>query len=287
MKIVIPKLLVDALKAGSVVPFVGAGLSRAADSKMPAWNELLETLLNECRILPGINRSVIRELEALFGAADLEELAERIRVSLPPSVYIGQLESIFNGTADTRDLRFHREVVRIKTNVVVTTNYDRLLEHSFARGVKRSPEVIRHDQASLALRRLRRPLATRGPLIYKLHGDTSEPSSIVLTRRDFANILFGSDDAKRFMSTLVSSKTLLFIGYSLRDRDINNHLEEYQTLLKGVADPHYMLVDVSRGPIDGARIRSQFGVVVIEYRGGPGGAGLLSALRQLADVSQS
>lgn len=277
----IPEPLLKSLRSGTTVPFIGAGVSRAANPLLPSWQLLVESLIENCRKDKKLSPAVRRELDSLMSAGDLEEAAERSRSLLPPSTYSSLLESAFGSTADTRDLRFHREILKIRTDLVVTTNYDRLLKHSYAIGLRRSPEVIRHDQAQIGLRRLRRSEIGKGPLIVKLHGDIAVPESIVLTRSDYSRLLFDSPLTHRLLAALTTTRTMLFLGYSLRDRDLNQHLEGYKQLLQGSAEPHYALVSSNNVTANQVKFREQFGVETIVYQSRGDGSGLLSALRQL------
>jgi SIR2-like domain len=278
----IPEPLLRSIRSGTTVPFIGAGVSRAANPLIPSWQILIECLLENCRKDKALSPSIRRELDSLISAGDLEEAAERSRSLMLPSTYSSLLETAFGSNADTRDLRFHREILKIPTDIVVTTNYDRLLEHSFAIGLRRSPEVIRHDQAQIGLRRLRRPTTGKeGPLIVKLHGDIAVPESIVLTRSDYSRLLFDNPLTHRLLAALTTTRTLLFLGYSLRDRDLNQHLEGYKQLLKDSAEPHYALVSSNNASANQAKFREQFGVETIIYQSRGDGSGLLSALRQL------
>lgn len=89
----------------------------------------------------------------------------------------------------------------------------------------------------------------------KIHGDISTPHDIVLTKTDYDNyfqkrpavstLLKGNAHDHNFFNTqkgLLLNRTFLFVGYSLRDLNLQIILNEVSSLLKDAKRPAYAVV---------------------------------------------
>jgi hypothetical protein len=251
----------------------------------PSWSELLAQLLTE-----GVRRRYVSEseeerLSSLAHSHRLDELAAELARALPRSVFVGTLERLFDGDTRTADLAAHGAIVSLGSSVFLTTNYDRLLEHAIARTLGRSPAVFTHLSADNFLRRLSKPLHRTKPLVLKVHGDITDPGSIVIARDDYSRILHDNKALHSAMTVILASRTLLFLGYSLRDRDLLHWLEAQNTLVKQSGAPHYMLVDPEHDTVSNARgLLDTYGVEIVEFPWRSRPSGLRDAMASLASV---
>lgn len=129
--------------------------------------------------------------------------------------------------------------------LIVTTNYDRLMERALEeRGYKKGKGyrvVIQPIEGfnPKAQKKLEKEFATyRGIVLYKIHGSFAEEgnqdmSSLVVTEEDYIEFLLSVLTPKIGVPNLIKSKlvgsTLLFLGYSLEDWD-------FRTLFKGLIE---------------------------------------------------
>jgi hypothetical protein len=279
-----PIRLRESLASGKLVPFVGAGVSMHASS-LPSWSELLEQLLSEGVGRRFIDQNEEQRLRQLKQSQRLDELATELVRALPKSLFVGTLERLFDRDAQTADLTAHGAIVSLGPSMVLTTNYDRLLEHAIARIIGRSPAVFTHLSADNFLRRLNGPLSQKRPLVLKLHGDITDPSSIVISRNDYSRILHDNKALHAAMSVVLATRTLLFLGYSLRDRDLLHWLEAQAALVKQSGSPHYMLVDPEKDTASNARdLLDTYGVEVVEFPWRRSASGLKDALASLSNT---
>src|SRR5262245_15538481 len=113
----IPPRLLDSIREGLCVPFVGAGLSKAV-ADLPTWRALMERMI--ARLRSESPESAQKALEEL--AADkLLDCAEIIRGKLNdfPSALRAELSPV-----GPRNAAFLDAVLRISPSLIVTTNYD-------------------------------------------------------------------------------------------------------------------------------------------------------------------
>jgi len=104
------------------------------------------------------------------------------------------------------------------------------------------------------------------PVFVRLHGSTDVVSEIILTRTDYARVARDGREVFDILRALALTSTILFIGYSLDDPDI-------QLVMQAISRPgsspeaHFML---TRKPPSASRIevfKESFGVSVLSYTG--------------------
>lgn len=184
-----------------VVIFAGAGLSLYAG--YPNGNKLRDLLWES---LPQSGKIQI-------------DMAQNL-MSLSQNVYdlyggrnhlITTLKDIFLKKPKSNDT--HELISKLPHfRTIITTNYDTLFEQSY----RENAQVFLND-VDLAY-------AEKSKVqIFKIHGDLSDPDSIILTNNDYNNF-FKNDSENKVLWTSVrekiSSKSILFIGYSLEDANI-------------------------------------------------------------------
>lgn len=193
----IPDKLIDAASDGSLVLFIGAGVSLNQPSGLPLFGGLAERLAN----LQGVafDKSVPPDafVGRLCDAAPVVREQARAIISAPLS----------------RPNGGHRAIVRLaKASAVfriVTTNYD---EHLNKAATDAGIEVgdVYHGPAV--------PLGRDFTGVVYLHGRASRPASeMVLTDDDFGRAYLTDGWARSFVQDLFMNRTVLFVGYSHGD----------------------------------------------------------------------
>jgi hypothetical protein len=192
----IPQELLDDILKGECVLFLGAGISM--ESGMPSSGQLVSAL-GEDPGRVGLPEAAGRYERAqgrrALGKRIKEEFDNARRFWRPGSLhFIANIEPL--------------------TSLIVTTNWDTLLEEALkAEGI--TPLVIRQPE-ELTL------MASADHVLVKLHGDINEPLSLIITERDYAlkrkewlePVGFGA-----LLSNLITTKTLIFVGYSMTDEN--------------------------------------------------------------------
>ncbi|HLT36165.1 MAG TPA: SIR2 family protein [Enhygromyxa sp.] len=227
---VCPRHLSEEIVAGNCVAFVGAGFSAAA--RLPAWTELLRELAGE--VGESLRRAIEGALDRDTGAdgrylaAQLLEdglgrarLVERLRERL-----VVPREQL--GPTMVRRLQILR---RIPFRAILTTNFDNML----------AGEVASRDTYVAALRPQRHRWWERhfwvdheGPPVLEIHGDLSladAEQQLVLTRRDYRRRLYQDPGYQTFLRTVLSTRTVLYLGFSFTDAYLNELRSEILHLL--------------------------------------------------------
>lgn len=205
-----------ALREGYASIFAGAGLSRS--SGFVNWKELLREIAED------INLNVDKE-------SDLIALAQYYCNERGGRADINQtIINKFNQETS------HNENIACLTRLPIatywTTNYDALLEESLKLNNKKVDVKIHTTNLSTTL-------PQRDAVVYKMHGDISDPANAVISKDDYE-----SYDLKReLFSTALKgdlvSKTFLFIGFSFQDPNLEYILSRIRVLLGKNQRSHY------------------------------------------------
>jgi len=211
MPIPVPASLIRHLKEQRCVVFVGAGLSAAAG--LPGWKDLLGSMITDIENEVVTDGSTA-ELHSMMDAGKLLEVADHCRQQLGERRYQELLgEKLRGGSGDIPEL--HRLLTQLPFSAVVTTNYDKLLERAYARFRGELPKVVTsRDRESLGSL-----LFSGGFFILKAHGDIDDAASLVLTARDYREIIHTNSAFDGLFAALLMTRSLLFIGYSMNDPD--------------------------------------------------------------------
>lgn len=237
----VPKLI-EAKKQGRLAPLVGAGLSLGSDvgGNFPPWPALPGRLLDACDDGPLVwnddkDRETLRERILHRGHTTLAELLvdlDLIKDKLGVH-YRDALTAIFR-PPDAAPGAAHRAVLGLGTRLVLTTNYDRLLED--AESPSRPAYTWKQaDQALADIRSGRRAL-------FKVHGTAEDETSVVLTASEYARAHADPRYAK-VMDHVLLDHALLFVGYGMADpNDLDLFLADHAAQLRSSASIHYALL---------------------------------------------
>lgn len=189
----------EEIEADNAAIFAGAGLSRAAG--FVDWKLLLKS------VALSLDLDVEKEtnLVALAQYYCNARLGSRGRINK-------LLLDKFARDAEITDN--HRILARLPISTYWTTNYDRLIERSLEDAGKRPDVKYSVDQLALTV-------PHRDAVVYKMHGDISEPSKTVLIKDDYEKYHMSRSAFITALTGDLVSKTFLFLGFSFSDPNID------------------------------------------------------------------
>jgi hypothetical protein len=247
--------ITDSIRAGRCVPFLGAGVNVSTDAYrgLPLGGEvarrLLGKLVNEQP--PSVQELVRVESGPLLSdhkhllrvaAQDLARVALHIQLKGGNPRLLELLGEIL-ADRDCEPSPLLRVLARLPVRLIVTTNYDRLMERAFVgedQPALPAPLVIvqpidgfSRKQQSMWTRKLSeygaaecRPRRVVEPaLLYKIHGSLDDGSGeVIISEQDYIDFLtvLGSESkggVPPLISAMVQDSSLLFLGYGLEDWD--------------------------------------------------------------------
>lgn len=154
----------------------------------------------------------------------------------------------------------HKIILEIDPKIVITTNYDEIYDHYCQSGHAESGYNICKYYDRFAVENIR----SRIRLIIKAHGCVSDATKIVLSRSSYYTAKRDYPGFYQVLDALFLTHTLLFIGASLTDPDIQLVLEN-ANLSTPSAHPHYALVEKTRYESIKSAIKKTHNVELIEY----------------------
>lgn len=226
------KLIRDGLASGRVIPFLGAGASLSArpanvewkspkDNYLPSGWELAK-YLDDRSGYPSGDADLLRIAQYYDGVAGRGGLDEELR-------------EIFSRRYEPGDV--HNYLAEFASPLIVTTNYDTLIEDAFDRKGKAYNVVVYKMATPLAYVKKAGTAAWESvdpqrlalnlrdsPTIFKMHGssirEAPDEDSYVITEDDYIDFLSrmsGQTAVPAIFGEPFRKSHFLFLGYGLRD----------------------------------------------------------------------
>ena len=260
----LPAQLVASASRGDLVFLIGAGLSRQSDPEMPSWATLLERLVERAASSGRVTGEERAELLELVASGSYLSVAEQVRSALPSDTFRSEIESEFDRPFVMSEV--YELLWALDPSIVLTTNYDRFLEHSFSALRGKAVRVIDYTQADRLQRLLQgNSLSGIDPAVVHLHGSVEDPESIILSEKDYRRLLYEEPGYRLVLSALFITKTVLMVGFSVDDYELRILLEMLRQSLKGGNAPDFALMAANSQSVQAKRLRDDFGVEVIGY----------------------
>lgn len=240
------------------IVFIGSGMSKRYLRNSPTWTDLLEeywnrlnqpqnfysylrTINNEYKDTPQdqldflTNTKVGTEIERLFndsffnGQVSVSHLTIKEAQQNHVSPFKYDLANRFKSTdirddIDLEEFELFNTLLQ-KSRIIVTTNYDSLVEDTIANNSSQKPKIYIGNSGFF-------DESSEGwSEIYKIHGSSTSPSSIMINQADYDeydknSILISA----KILSSMIDSP-IVFLGYSLTDRDIRKLLTDFSKQL--------------------------------------------------------
>ncbi|GAA0744693.1 SIR2 family protein [Gaetbulibacter jejuensis] len=242
----IPPELIDSIKNGKCILFVGAGLSakikRTNRKQLPLWGAFLSELLEWAKSKNAMFWNGPDEIEEIIKKGNYLLAAQELQECVTLGEFSEFLNSVFRDL-DVKPSETHKNIFKIPFRALLTTNYDNLLEGAYA--LTHSGQVpIKFTQEDLNT--ISSPLRSEEFFIFKIHGDVDRPESIILGSRSYNQILFRTPEYIHFLETLFTTHTVLFVGFSGEDVDFDFVINRLSTIYSRTLNKHYILLPNSK-----------------------------------------
>ena len=267
----IPAALIEDIRAGNCVAFVGAGFSAPA---VPTWKALLAKMA--LRVTNTSHQSeVLAVIESAKTPLEFEMAGQLLRDALGVEFDTAAADIIGIDPAVEKMHDRRKMLGEIPFAGVLTTNVDPFID-----GLAPGPGVYRtilRPQRQWWSRSAWKAGLSKEHVI-KLHGDVSDPkgNALVLARLDYRRRLYESSDYATFLRAVFATRTVLFLGVSFTDAYLNEVRSEVLSLLD--PDPvrgrrpfaYAIMSDV--GPLRRHYFKSREGIEVLNYETTEGGS---------------
>jgi hypothetical protein len=179
----------------------------------------------------------LADIQKLIEEKELLPAAEEIKDAVNPEIFRQALSSIMDDESISPSPT-HLLLPTIPFTVVLTSNYDRLLERAYGK-VAQLPWVITHNSGTA----LTAALHERRFYILKVHGTIEHVETMVLGRRSYRELMHGNEAYFEHIRTLLRTKMLLFVRFSLSDPDLRLIPDREYVTWGGHANIHYALMN--------------------------------------------
>jgi len=195
------RFLAEELEKGKLVVFVGAGVSK--NSGLPEWKELIKDYAEYRGIKEFTSKEYLTIPEEVFeryGSLKYYEIAEKrfLGKYVPNSV--------------------HRILKKMDLTYIITTNYDTLIEDQI-----KNLQIVSKDEDL--------PYTNSNRMLIKMHGDFKN-KNIVLKKSDYDNYEKNFQLISTLIKGLFTTNTILFIGYSYNDTNVQQIMNWIKEILK-------------------------------------------------------
>lgn len=195
------RFLAEELEKGKLIVFVGAGVSK--NSGLPDWKELIKDYAEYRGIKKFTSKEYLTIPEEVFeryGSLKYYEIAEKR----------------FSGKYFPNSI--HRILKEMDLTYIITTNYDTLIEDEI-----KNLQVVSKDEDL--------PYTSSNKMLIKMHGDF-ENKNIVLKKSDYDNYEKNFQLISTLIKGLFTTNTILFIGYSYNDTNVQQIMNWIKEILK-------------------------------------------------------
>jgi hypothetical protein len=255
-----PDSLVTELAARRCIVFFGSGVSAGcvsaldASKRMPTWRALLDHLQSSAALSMAEKSFVLKSIEE----SKYLDAAEVLREKIDNGDYLNLLRDIFEGP-DFQPSEIHKIIHEIEPKITITTNYDKVYDKLCS-----GPgfNVCKYYEEHLV-----DDLRSSIRLFIKAHGCVSSVNQTILSRSEYFNMKKKYGGFFDVLNALFVANTILFLGYSLSDPDVQLVLENSNISAKS-SRPHYMLLASSNEDESGVMARMMqrvYNVKVIYY----------------------
>jgi SIR2-like domain len=238
----IPNEVFESFKNRNSCFFIGAGLSVGAG--YPTWQGLLEKLIQILEQDQWFNKSKLDDYKQLVSDPNkFLFLAEDIKTEMGGR--FSELMKEWFGKPNAEPTENHLLLAQIPSDLIITINYDRLIENAFNRINGYFPNVYTYRDS----KEMANLFWKRDFFILKAHGDASQnPDGLILSQRDYRKTLYRETGYRSLLQSIFSTKSIFFIGVSLNDPEFNQLLDYLHDSYHGGGPQHYLLMDTEKIP---------------------------------------
>jgi hypothetical protein len=219
---------------------VGAGMSVPAG--LPTWGELRARLADALDDkAASMSGPAVKKLHGAAALARYEgnlwKAFDVLQANLGPTTYRDEIRQALAPAATAEMPVAYERLCDLRIEGILSLNLDRLASRALQ--VSDRGQVVEHAGVDMA--RLTEVLNEPTRFAVNLHGSVENTSSWVFTAGELTRLL--DDEAYRqFMRTIMTTRTVIFVGITADDLAIGGHLESLSRL--GIETPtHYWLTD--------------------------------------------
>lgn len=246
--------LVRAINSGNCFVLIGSGPS--CEIGLPSWNELVDKTLNNFR--SHLEKAKFEDVKKLIRNREYSKAFDELSQHVKLKEILSFIDSLL--VIKNKNGKIYNYLIDFPFSCYLTTNFDNALEiYSKRNGLS----LLKKGNTALDFKYIRH---NSKDLIFKIHGDTSDEKSIVLTEKQYLS--FQNDTNKDYWRTKILSVLnmvdLVILGYSVSDPDFKDQLER----AKKIASPDHPIFMFATGikPEEMREFYLKYNIRIISYK---------------------
>lgn len=241
---------------GLLIPVIGSGLSMPFG--LPDWKKLILDAAEFFHLSSEDQDKIEKQLAAYDFLTPVDVITEHGVSEIELQKYVAEsMKAAKKKIAVTEVENNYTDFAKVSNLRFMTTNYDEYLNE-----ISGKKTFYLSELSGIAVNQF--PLRHYNNVVIPLHGQISEPESIVLSRGSYEK-LYDSDEFEQEFQHLRTHFTFLFMGFSFDDKYF---AKMFERMLKRFQARHYILFEEH---VDGAKIErlgKEYGVQAILYKAG-------------------
>ena len=241
------------LSSGRALAWIGAGPS--VELGLPTWRRLAHIVLEECRKR---QRPSFSRIEDYYRTTKYQEQFDEVALSYGVEFLHNICSTLVADPGGEGAI--YTELAGLDFMSYFTTNYDDVFSRHLEKHGK-AVAVYRNSQEDLEAVDI-----DITPSLVKLHGDFSDPSSVVLTRSDYQHLYISGkrEGFQTFLQSHLARDRILFLGYSLNDPEILALQERLAVNFRRQIAPIALLANATEADVETWKRR--YNIDVVPYR---------------------
>ncbi len=222
---IIPRSICRAIKSNQLVVFVGSGLS--SKFGLPNWSSMVKTIIEESdsdqfrTLIPVLEKNVMSPIDIL---ELLKSKHGEIKGYIKRNFHLEESSDL--------DLSLHKDILTLTGSQIITTNYDNAFELADDGNIVPTSYTSEFNVSEINKNETK--------YIFKLHGSYSEPDNCIIFKDQYKTLYDEDSAAKEKLKSIFTEKTILFLGFSFQDPDINLTFENLDKVF-GHNTKHYIV----------------------------------------------
>lgn len=239
-----PETLIEELAYNRCIIFIGAGVSATAKNdageSMMDWGSFIveaKSLINQA------DHSIKEYVDKAIERKDFLHALQTIKDNSIEGNYVALLKRAFSGHRFKRS-KAHELIYNLNMKLVISTNFDKIYENYCISNEEGSGHVVKDfNQIEDIIHNIK----SYDNLIIKAHGSIDSPDNLIFTEDNYYKSLRDNPLFYKLLESLFLTHTVLFIGYSLSDPDINLLFNTAANTASAMS-PHYVLLTTGTHP---------------------------------------
>jgi hypothetical protein len=223
-------------------PPEGSGFAYPGDERPPSGAALSRELARTCGLAERYPNEDLGNLQRVALFFEIERSRHQLVEAVRDAVQVNR-----------RPSPMLRALAELDFPLIITTNYDQLLENALAAAGKQ-PRVAVYTPELEPTTDYRDP-TPESPVVFKIHGDIARPETIVVTDEDYIQFVLRMSNKDPYDPVPLTLKfyltgwTTLFVGYSLLDYNLRLLFKTLRWKIDSANLPDMYSVDYHPDPL--------------------------------------